>query len=299
MARLRAWKAALVNEAVALDHAPRHHQHQAEIDVGRRLRDDGRDDRDRNLSPGRLGNIDVVRRDRLRGDGAQLRIGCDHVAIDPVVQERKQNVAFAYSGDERLLGNDAARVRIDLDARDPAQALDRAAGDRLGDEDAWAHQAIHRTTPATPSTATCEPSGMRLVPSSSATTPATRGSTWLNAGLAMRVTSTSPGATRVNSHSQFTTTARPAPQPMPAGCPLRPGCLRQISSGMVIGSTMSGRACSSLKPRWSSAHSISTGPPTTVSALRIMRPSVTACAASRHGALTSSLGTACGMAPAP
>src|SRR5262249_37505214 len=181
---------------------------------------------------------------------------------DPVVQERKQNVTFAHSGDERLLGNDAARVRIDLDARDPAQALDRAAGDRLGDEDAWAHQVLHRTTPATPATATCAPSGERrgasgppsatgrpgrrasggrceVDPPSSATTPATRGSTWLNAGLAMRVTSTSPGATRANSHSQFTTTARPAPQPMPAGCPLRPGCLRQISSGTVIGSTVS------------------------------------------------------------
>ena len=46
---------------------------------------------------------------------------------------------------------------------------------------------------------------------------------------------------------------------------------------------MSGRACSSLKPASSSAHSISTGPPTTASALRIRRPSVTACAASRHG----------------
>src|SRR5215813_5680542 len=322
MARLRAWKAALVNEAVALDHAPRHHQHQAEIDVGRRLRDDGRDDRDRNLSPGRLGNIDVVRRDRLRGDGAQLRIGCDHVAIDPVVQERKQNVAFAYSGDERLLGNDAARVRIDLDARDPAQALDRAAGDRLGDEDAWAHQAIHRTTPATPSTATCEPSGMRLVasstpstigmprsrasearcevePPSSATTPATRGSTWLSAGPATFVTSTSPGATRDSSHSQFTTTARPEPQPMPAGWPLRPGCASQISSGTTIGSTCSGRACRSLKPLSSSAHSISTGMPKMSSALRSRRPSATAWPASRQGLSTMSFGTACGTAPSP
>src|SRR5262249_42706783 len=232
MARLRARKAALVNEAVALDHAPGDDQHQAGIDVGLRFRDDRGEDRDRNLSSGRGGKVDVVRRDRLRGDGAQLRIGRNHIAIDPVVQERKQNVAFAHGGDQRLLANDAARFRIDLDARDLAQALDRAAGDRLGDEDARTHQAIHRTTPATPSTATCEPSGMRLVassapstmgrprsrarqargevePPSSATTPATRGSTWLSAGLAMRVTSTSPGATRVNSHSQFTTTARP------------------------------------------------------------------------------------------
>jgi len=41
-------------------------------------------------------------------------------------------------------------------------------------------------------------------------TPATRGSTCPSAGPATRVTSTSPGATRASSHSQFTTTARPA-----------------------------------------------------------------------------------------
>src|SRR5262249_3520264 len=181
----------------------------------------------------------------------QFRIGRDHLTIDLVVQQRKQDVASAHGGDQRLLRNDPARVGIDLDARDPAQALDRAAGNRLGDEDARAHQAIQRTMPATPSTATCEPSGIRpaaystpstigmprarasearcdVEPPSSATTPATRGSTWLSAGLAMRVTSTSPGATRASSHSQFTTTARPAAQPTPAGCPESPGCLPQI-----------------------------------------------------------------------
>src|SRR5262249_56834105 len=132
----------------------------------------------------------------------------------------------ARGADERALGDDGARIRVDLDARILAQAIERALGHRLGDEDSrsgriWAHQLIHRTTPATPSTATCEPSGMRLVasstpstmgmprsrasearcevePPSSATTPATRGSTWLSAGPATRVTSTSPGATREN-----------------------------------------------------------------------------------------------------
>ena len=77
----------------------------------------------------------------------------------------------------------------------------------------------HRTTPATPSTATCEPSGMRRVasstpstigmprsrasearcevePPSSATTPPTRGRMWLSAGPATLVTRMSPGATR-------------------------------------------------------------------------------------------------------
>ena len=135
----------------------------------------------------------------------------------------------------------------------------------------WRISDSHRTMPATPSTATCAPSGMRRVasstpstigmprsrasearcevePPSSATTPATRGRMWLSAGPATRVTSTSPGATRVSSHSQFTTTARPEPQPMPAGWPLRPGCCSQISSGTCAGATCSGRACSSLKP---------------------------------------------------
>ena len=36
--------------------------------------------------------------------GAQLRIGRDHVAIDAVMQERKQDVALADGGDQRLLG---------------------------------------------------------------------------------------------------------------------------------------------------------------------------------------------------
>src|SRR5207302_7383798 len=137
-----------------------------------------------------------------------------------------------HGGNERLLRDDAAGIRIDLDGGDFAQTVDCAFGDGLGDEDARSHQLSHRTTPATPSTATCEPSGMRCVasstpstigmprsrasearcevePPSSATTPATRGSTCESAGPATLVTSTSPGATRDNSHSQLITTARP------------------------------------------------------------------------------------------
>src|SRR5512147_3103742 len=119
------------------------------------------------------------------------------------MQQAEKDVARPHGGDERLLGDDPAGIRIDLDRRDLAQALDRALGDRLRHEDSWsrrirAHQLIQRTIPATPSTATCEPSGMRLVasstpstigmprsrasearcevePPSSATTPATRG----------------------------------------------------------------------------------------------------------------------------
>ena len=85
-------------------------------------------------------------------------------------------------------------------------------------------------------------------------------------GPATLVTRTSPGATRANSHSQLTTTARPEPQPMPAGWPFSPGCRSQISSGTIGASTCSGRDCSSLKPLSSIAHSISTGPPASCSA---------------------------------
>src|SRR4051812_23113125 len=102
-----------------------------------------------------------------------------------------------------------------------------------------AHYAIQRTTPATPSTATVDPSGMRWVASStpstigmprsrareaicevlpprSATTPPTLVRMWLSAGPATLVTRISPGDTRDSSHSQLTTQARPVVQPMPA-----------------------------------------------------------------------------------
>ena len=50
-------------------------------------------------------------------------------------------------------------------------------------------------------------------------------------GPATFVTRMSPGPTRESSHSQFTTHARPEPQPTPAGWPLRRGWRSQISSG--------------------------------------------------------------------
>ena len=181
----------------------------------------------------------------------------------------------------------------------------------------------HRTTPATPSTATCEPSGMRRVasstpstigmprsrasearcevePPSSATTPATRGRMWLSAGPATLVTRMSPGATRDNSHSQFTTTARPEPQPMPAGWPLRPGCLQPDL-------VRHDRRLDVQRPRLQQLEARARRAPIRSRPARrprprpcaCRRPSVTAWPASRHGSLTSSRGTACGMAPAP
>ena len=105
-----------------------------------------------------------------------------------------------------------------------------------------------------------------VLPPNSATTPATLGSTALNAGPAADVTRTSPGATLDSSHSQLMTRARPVPQPTPPGWPLRRGCRRQISSGTLASSTCRGRACSNLNPASSMAHSISTGIPINASA---------------------------------
>ena len=68
------------------------------------------------------------------------------------------------------------------------------------------------------------------------------------------------------------TTARPAAQPTPAGWPFSRGCCSQISSGTCAACRCSGRACSSLNPSSSSAHSISTGMPMTSSARRSSRP---------------------------
>src|SRR5215467_601841 len=174
----------------------------------------------------------------------------------------------------------------------------------IGDDDLGLH-CIHLTTPATPSTATVAPSGMRCVapgtpstigtprsrasdarwevlPPSSATTPATCASTGPSAGPATVVTSTSPGATRSSSHSQLTTRARPSAQPIPEGCPSSFGCCSQIASGTLASATRNGRAWRSLIPVASAAHSISTGPPMTSSLLRISKPISATCSASRQ-----------------
>ena len=52
----------------ALHHAARHHEHQAEMDVGGRLRHDRRHHGDRDAAPGRFGDVDIGGRDRLRAD---------------------------------------------------------------------------------------------------------------------------------------------------------------------------------------------------------------------------------------
>ena len=80
MVRLRAGKAAGAHRAVALDHPPRHRDHQADMQVGDRLRHDRRHHGDDDAALGRLRDVDIVGRDRHRGDGAQFRIGAQHGA---------------------------------------------------------------------------------------------------------------------------------------------------------------------------------------------------------------------------
>ena len=164
---------------------------------------------------------------------------------------------------------------------------------------------VQRTMPETPSTATWTPSGIRAVaaatpstsgiprsrasearcevlPPSSVTTAATLARTWISAGLATFVTRTSPGATRPSSHSHLTTHARPDARPMPAGSPVTPRWRGKDSSGTCAAPSRSGRACRSLNPAPSSAHSISTGTPSTSSARKSRRPSSRPCDASRQ-----------------
>ena len=104
MRGLPAGKFPRAHHAVALDHAPRHREHQPEGEIGGRFGRDRRHHGDREAPRGRGGNVDIGRRDRLRGDKAQLRIGGDHVGVDLVVQQAEQDVAFLHGGEQRRLG---------------------------------------------------------------------------------------------------------------------------------------------------------------------------------------------------
>ena len=95
MARLPAGEFSGAHQPVAFHHAARDREHQPEIEVGGRLGGDRRHHGDRNAARGRLGNVDVGRRDRLRRDVAQLRVGGDDRAVDLVVQQAEQDVGLA------------------------------------------------------------------------------------------------------------------------------------------------------------------------------------------------------------
>ena len=111
MARLPAGEFSRAHQPVALHHAPRHRDHQPEIEVGGRLGGDRRHHGDRNAPRGRLGDVDVRRRDRLRRDVRELRIGRDHRAVDAVVQQAEQDVGLLHGRDQRRLRDDPAVVR--------------------------------------------------------------------------------------------------------------------------------------------------------------------------------------------
>jgi hypothetical protein len=70
MRRLAAGEFAGPHGAVALEDAPPHREHQTEIKIGRGFGGDWRGHRDGNTPLRRRLNVDVRRRDRLRGDQA-------------------------------------------------------------------------------------------------------------------------------------------------------------------------------------------------------------------------------------
>ena len=86
-------------------------------DVGGRFRHDRRHHGDRNAALVASATSILVGRDRLRGDRAQFRIGRQHRAIDLVVQQREQDVAFLHRRDQLRLAMILLDVGIDLDAR--------------------------------------------------------------------------------------------------------------------------------------------------------------------------------------
>ena len=134
MVRLRSRIDPGAEQLVAFDNAPRHRQQQAEADVGGGIGDDGRNVGDRDLALGRGGDVDLVGRDHHGVDGAQVRIGGDHIGVDAVVQQRHQDVVARDARAQVGLGDDLARVGIDLDIGDRAQTRKRALRNRLRDE---------------------------------------------------------------------------------------------------------------------------------------------------------------------
>ena len=95
MARLPAGEFSGAHQPVAFHHAARDREHQPERQVGGRLGGHRRHHGDRDAALGRFGDVDIGRRDRLRRDVAQLRVGRDHGAIDLVVQQAKQDIGLA------------------------------------------------------------------------------------------------------------------------------------------------------------------------------------------------------------
>ena len=175
MTRLGAGKLPCPHHAVPFNHAPGHGKRQCKRQVCCRLGGACRHHRHRNAAGGRCLHIDIRGRDRLRRNQAQRRVGGNDAGVNLIVQETKQDIITTKRGDQRTAPDNAAGVGVDRNRCNVAEPRDRAFGHWLGDVNARLAanlHASHRTTPATPSTATCAPSGMRLVASS---TPSTIG----------------------------------------------------------------------------------------------------------------------------
>ena len=117
MGRLAAGEFSGARQPVAFDHAPRHREHQSEGEVGGGLGGDRRSDGDRDAPRRRRSDVDIGRRDRLRGNQAQVRIGRDHRAVDLVVQQAEQNIGLAHC---------AISVRFEMIRRESAKIVTRA-----------------------------------------------------------------------------------------------------------------------------------------------------------------------------
>ena len=261
-----------------------------------------------------LPHVDVRGRDRLCRDPAQLGLAAITSRSIRSCSRQNRMSHFFTAAISCVLAMMRLASGLTLTVR-PPQAIDRALGDRLGDKDARTRHAIHRTMPATPSTATCEPSGCgawrraRRAPSECrARAPATRGARSSRRARRPRrrraaAHGRAPARPRGDQHvarRDARQLALAAHDHGAAGAPADAGRMA-VEAGMLQPDLVrhrdrldvSGRACKSLKPTVVERPFDLDRPADTGFALRIMRPSVTACPASRHGAPTSSRGTAC------
>ena len=144
--RLRTGEGALAQRRIRLDHAPRRGEQEREVQIGGRLRDDGRNRRHCDLARGRRGEVDRRGNDGHAGDEAQARGLGEGAGVDRVVHEVHEHVRAPEALDQLQSGQDAARVPAHLDVGERAQPRESGLGDRLRDEDARLF--AHVTTPA-------------------------------------------------------------------------------------------------------------------------------------------------------